>query len=66
MSRLISNAERALIEGALKLARTDVQLNRNTRSIERQQTLAHIDEALATLNRTTPDAPATNYRLQAM
>lgn len=56
MDTVINHTGRTTIEGALKMARNHVLLSHNARSIERQQTLAQIDEAL-TLLAQEPTAP---------
>lgn len=64
MSTVITHTQRTLIEGALKLARNDVLLSHNTRSIDRQQTLAQIDEALQTLTAADLTAPVIRSTAQ--
>lgn len=51
----ISNTQRALIEGALKMARAQAS-SLNARSTERAQYIAHFDEALLALSDAETDS----------
>lgn len=55
MDVLISSTQRALIEGALKMARAQAN-SLNARSTQRAQYIAHFDEALQALSDAETDS----------